>query len=363
MYYCGCKISKKSITKIAFIQAMKKNMKIALFLAILAVIGAGYFAYINIYKRNTAFNENAKLIYIPTGSAFADVVSILQKEKIVSNIKSFKWLSEKKKYTLKIRPGCYRIDKGMSTEAIVNLLRSGIQQPVEVKFNNMRLPSQLAAAISRQIETDSAQLYTMLTDDKVASSYGFDNKSFIAMFIPNTYQFYWNTDAEGFLKRMAREYKTFWNALRKSKAAKWGLSPTEITTLASIVQEETNMSDDKPVIAGVYLNRLRKNMALEADPTLKFALQDFALKRILNKDKEVDSPYNTYKNTGLPPGPICIPDVTTIDAVLDAQEHNYLFFCARDDLSGHSNFAQTYSEHLENARKYQAALDKLNIKR
>lgn len=342
---------------------MKKMMKYFMLIILLAVVAVGFFAYNYLYKRNTGFDEKSKLIYIHTGANFSDVVNKLKSENIIKDVTAFEWLSKKKKYTSKVRPGCYRITKGMTNEDIVNLLRSGIQQPVKVKFNNLRIPSQLAGAIAGQIEADSLSLYKMLVDENVAKSYGFNGNSFIAMYVPNTYEFYWNTSAEGFVKRMAKEYKSFWNISRKAKAKKWNLTESEITTLASIVQEETNMATDKPIVAGVYLNRLKKNIPLEADPTLKFALQDFTIKRILNVDKDVISPYNTYKNQGLPPGPICIPDVSTIDAVLNATEHDYIFFCAKEDFSGYSNFAVTNAEHEVNAKKYQQALNKMNIKR
>jgi UPF0755 protein len=342
---------------------MKKMMKYFMLIILLAAVAIGFFAYNYVYKRNTGFDEKSKLIYIHTGANFSDVVNELKSQHIIKDVNAFEWLSKKKKYINKVRPGCYKITKGMTNEAIVNLLRSGIQQPVEVKFNNLRIPSQLAGAVAGQIEADSLSLYKMLVDENVAKSYGFNVNSFIAMYVPNTYEFYWNTSAEGFVKRMAKEYKSFWNISRKAKAKKWNLTESEITTLASIVEEETKMATDKPIVAGVYLNRLKKNIPLEADPTLKFALQDFTIKRILNVDKEVVSPYNTYKNQGLPPGPICIPDVSTIDAVLNATEHEYIFFCAKEDFSGYSNFAVTNAEHEVNAKKYQQALNKMNIKR
>jgi UPF0755 protein len=183
------------------------------------------------------------------------------------------------------------------------------------------------------------------------------------MFIPDTYEMYWNTSPERFIDKMNRQYKAFWNSERLSKAEEIGLNPKEVNILAAIVEQETIKDDEKPIVAGVYLNRLKKGMPLEADPTLKFALGDFTIQRILNKDKQVVSPYNTYMNTGLPPGPICMPSVSSINSVLNYKHHNFIFFCAKDDLSGYHNFARTLDQHMNYARAYQRALDKINIKR
>lgn len=330
---------------------------------LLAGAGGAYIAMKYVYNKNTAFNESQKMFFIKTGSSFDEVVKMAMEQGIIKDIDAFKWLAEKKKYTGKVRPGCYKIKRDMTNEQLVNLLRSGVQEPINVTFNNIRTVELLAGRIASQLEVDSISMYNYLSDSAMAAQYGFNARNFMSMFIPNTYQMYWNTTAEGFVKRMAREYKSFWNEKRIAKAREINLSHSEITTIASIVQEETRMTTDKPIIAGVYINRIKKGIPLEADPTLKFALKNFEIRRVLNADKLVESPYNTYKYAGIPPGPICIPDISTIDAVLNYAKHNYIFFCAKEDLSGYSNFAVTNSEHEANARRYQQALDKMNIKR
>jgi UPF0755 protein len=243
------------------------------------------------------------------------------------------------------------------------MLKLGLQKPLKLTFNNIRTPQQLAGRISQQIEADSLSILALLTSDHVASSYGFDKTTIIAMCVPNTYEFYWNTNAKGFLDKMQKEYERFWNDERKSKAFKLGLTKVEISTLASIVEEETRFNIEKPKVAGVYINRLNKGIPLQADPTVKFAVGDFALRRILTKHLEIDSPYNTYKFRGLPPGPIRCPSISSIDAVLNAEKHSYLYFCAKADFSGYHDFAKTLTEHNRNAEAYRRALNKERIYR
>ena len=212
------------------------------------------------------------------------------------------------------------------------------------------------------IEADSADIAALLKDEETAKKYGFNKQTFCSMFIPNTYEFWWNTSAEEFVQRMADEYKKFWNDDRKAKANELGLSQSQVSTLASIVESETQKNDEKARIAGVYINRLKKDWLLQADPTVVFAAGDFTIKRILNKHLEINSPYNTYKYKGLPPGPICIPSTTSIDAVLNYEHHNYMYFCAKEDFSGYHNFATTNAQHEANARRYHDALRKAGIR-
>ena len=342
-------------------------MKKLIYLLIIIIFAIGgiyaYLIYNKIYDPNINFNKDKEYIYIPTGSDFDDVVSILENHEIVKDIATFKWVAEKKHYINKVKAGRYKLKANMSNNDIVDLLRSGEQEPINITFNNLRTIPQLVGKITKNIEADSTKLVHLLQDKEFVSKYGFNRNTIISMFIPNTYQLYWNTPEQELIKRMATEYKSFWNAERKAKAKKLGLSQSEVSTLASIVQSETVKNDEKPVVAGVYINRLKKRHPLEADPTVIYALGDFSIKRLSKEDLKVDSPYNTYRNIGLPPGPITVPEISSIDAVLNYKQHKYMFFCAKGDLSGYHNFAVSYSEHLRNARKYHNAMNKRKIYR
>lgn len=313
-----------------------------------------------IYKPNI-INGNSYYLYISTGSDFNDVIQILEKDSILKDISSFKWLAEKKNYPNHVYPGRYRLDSLMNNNDLIDKLRSGFQDPVKVVFNSIRTREQLAGKISKQIEPDSLTLIKLLYNDSLIAEYGLKQETFTCIFLPNTYEFWWNTSSEKFIDRMYKEHQKFWNDDRKRKAAILNLTPEEVTTLASIVDEETYYSAEMPRVAGVYINRLRRRMHLQADPTLKFALGDFSIKRVLNVHKQIDSPYNTYKRYGLPPGPISIPSISAIDAVLNYESHSYIYFCAKPDFSGYHNFAKTLSQHNVNARNYQRALNKERI--
>ncbi len=337
-----------------------------LFLAIIGVAGMGYELYSRVYNTNIFFTEDAKekYIYIPTSSDFTKVVDILSENGLLINTNSFEWLAKQKKYINNIKPGRYKIDRALNNNELINLLRSGRQKPIKVTFNNLRTKEQLAGKISSQIEADSLTILHYISDTLFQQKLSLSDDNVASIFIPNTYEFYWNTSADQFVKRMLKEFQKFWNDDRKAKANKIKLNYYEVATLASIVEKEQNIKrDERPIIAGLYLNRLKKNMKLESDPTLIFALDNFTIKRVLNKDKKVDSPFNTYKHKGLPPGPICIPSINSIDAVLNASNHKYIFMCAKEDFSGYHNFAKTYAKHLINARKYQKALNKRKIMR
>lgn len=255
------------------------------------------------------------------------------------------------------KAGHYIIRKGTNVIETARTLKLGMQVPVRVVINNVRINAQLAAKLAAQIEADSAQIVRTLTDDALARSVGFDSLTLFSMFIPDTYEFYWTVTPEEFVKRMRREYDRFWTPTREAALARCRLSRFEVMTLASIVYEETKAADEMPRVAGVYINRLRKGMPLQADPTVKYATGDFSLRRILRKHLKINSPYNTYINKGLPPSPICMPSISAIDAVLNYEEHPYLYFCARPQMDGHHNFAVTYNQHLANARAYVAALN------
>jgi len=252
----------------------------------------------------------------------------------------------------------------MSNNELVNLLRSGKQVPVKLTFNSIRTPEQLAGKVAKQIEADSTDIIKLLKSESFTSSYGFNKYTIMTMFIPNTYEVYWNMSAEDFFRRMANEYKNFWTEERKQKAKNINLMQSQVSILASVVQAEQSVHhDEKRIIAGLYINRLQKRMKLESDPTLVYAVGDFEIKRVLNIHKEVESPFNTYKYLGLPPGPINLPEISSIDAVLNYQPNNYIFMCAKEDFSGKHNFAVTYNEHLRNAERYRAALNKRKIMR
>ncbi len=331
-------------------------------LLILAAIVTGYLLYRAIFKPNVWTGEKDYIsVYIPTGSDFTDVKRILYGNGTVINRKTFEWLASKKKYDEYVKPGHYIITSEMNNDELINLLRSGNQTPVNVIFNSLRSIEDLASVAGSQIEADSSDISALLNDDELIRAYGFSDTSIMSMFIPNTYEFWWTTDARQFMERMDSEYNSFWDEERKAKAKELEMSPIEVTTLASIVEKETNKNDEKPTIAGVYVNRLRAGWRLQADPTLIYAWQDYSIKRVLNRHKTIESPYNTYKVRGLPPGPICIPSISSIDAVLNYEDHNYMFFCASADLSGYHAFAKTSREHNRNARAYQKALDELNV--
>ncbi len=259
------------------------------------------------------------------------------------------------------KPGHYIIEPDMGVITIARMLRAGNQTPVKVTFNNIRTLPDLAGRLAEQLQADSLTLATFLQSDSVAAEYGFTQKDFISIFIPDTYQLYWTASPSTIVGRMKKEYDRFWNDARLAKLEKTGLTRTEAVTMASIIEEETNMGDEMATIAGVYMNRIEKGMPLQADPTVKFALGDPSIKRILHKHLEVDSPYNTYRHRGLPPGPIRMPSARAIDAVLGYQHHQYLYFCAKADFSGYHTFAKTYTEHLRNAAAYAKALDDAGI--
>jgi UPF0755 protein len=313
-----------------------------------------------LYKLNV---RKTMTIYIHGNSNYKEVLENLKSQGILENVNTFNWLAIRKNYPANIKPGAYRLEEGWSNKKILDILSSGNQTPVKVTFNSIRLRENLAGRLSRSLEPDSASFLTWLNNDSLANSMGFTHENFPVIFIPNTYEFYWTTSPKKFVERMKNEFDIFWNEGRRSKARKLGLSIQEVVILASIIQEETNMQEEKPKIAGVYLNRLRKNWNLQADPTIRFAMGDFTIKRILHQYTFIDSPYNTYKYKGLPPGPINFPEIQSIEAVLNSEINDYMYFCAKDDFSGYHNFSKTLSEHLKYARKYQEALNRNKILR
>jgi UPF0755 protein len=317
--------------------------------------------YRNLFGVSISAKDNYKVIYIPTGSTYDQVLDTLESNLIIKNMKVLDWVANKKNYPALIKPGRYVIDRDLSCNGLINLLRSGRQSTVRITFNNVRTLNQLAGKIGKQIEADSAQIINFLTHDSNFSSDGFKKEDIIALFIPDTYEFYWNTDAKELYVRMLKEYRKFWNEERLSKAKDKNLDPLEVAILASIIDDEVVKPNEKPRIAGVYINRLKKRIPLQACPTIKFALNDFTITRVLKKHLLVDSPYNTYKHNGFPPGPIGCPTITGIDAVLNAERHDYLFFAAKADFSGYHNFSRTLKEHNHYAALYQKELDRRRI--
>ncbi len=335
----------------------KKLIVIALFLGI--ILGfAGFWFFKKINRSNV---KKDAFIYVPTGADFNTLIDSLISSQSVLDIALFQKIASVKKLT-EPKPGKYKLEKGMSANAMVNLFRSGRQTPVKLTFNNLRNVAELAGKVSKEIEADSLDIVQLLLNEEFTMDYGFNKQNIIGMFIPNTYEMYWNTGAKKFADKMNKEYKKFWSEKRIKQARKLNMTPQDVTVLASIVQAEQRAhSSERPIIAGLYINRLQRNMHLQSDPTLVFASGDFGKKRVLDRDKEIDSPYNTYMYAGLPPGPINMPDISSIDAVLNYKKHNYLFMCAKEDFSGFHNFSTNVREHERYARKYRKALNKKKI--
>jgi UPF0755 protein len=316
--------------------------------------------YQNVFSSNVKLEEGHVFLYIPTGSSYEDILAQIDKMDFLVEKKSFEWVVKKKEYAGNVKPGRYRIEDGMSNNELVNLLRAGNQEPVMVVFNNHRTLEQLAGKVAKYLESDSVRLLKHITDPALPGKYGFTMETFKAMFIPNTYEMYWTASPEDFTDRMAREYENFWEK-RDKKLDRLDLTREEVSTLASIVDEETLVDEENRRVAGVYINRIKLGMPLQSCPTLKYALDDWTITRVLFEYKQVESPYNTYKHKGLPPGPIIIPSVSAIDGVLDYEKHNYLYMCAKADFSGTHAFARNLKQHNRNAAEYQRELDKRGI--
>ena len=318
-------------------------------------------AYMILFTHGVKHGSDKAVIMIPTGSTWEQVLDSLNASLQIRNPDIFMWVADMKKYPGKIKPGHYVIKGDLSYTGLVNMLRSGNQTPVRVTFNNIRYLQDLAGRIGGQIEADSAQIMEFFSNPDNYRDDGFTRENVISVFIPDTYEFYWNTDASELYSRMLREYKRFWNDQRSEKAKNLGLTKIEVSILASIIDDEVTKADEKPRIAGVYLNRLKRGIPLQACPTIKFALNDFTITRVLNQHLKIESPYNTYLHRGFPPGPIGCPSIQGIDAVLNAEKHDYLYFAAKADFSGYHNFSRTLAEHNRYADQYQRELDKRRI--
>ena len=344
---------------------MKRGKVIlVLFIVLMAVAAVfGWMFWKRVFGPGPAFNEPVKALLIPTGAGLDQVIDSLVANGMIADEKAFRLVADRKKYNNLVKPGRYVVASGTSLNDLINKLRSGEQDPVRITFNTIHRLPELAGKVAAYLECDSLTLLKVLLDPAVAQEYGFTQEEFIGMFIPDTYETWWTETPRDFVARMAREYKNYWTDERKQKAAACKLDQTEVSVLASIVQAETGVRSDAPSIAGVYLNRLRIGMPLQADPTLKYALGLDTVSRVLDVDKRIDSPYNTYLHTGLPPGPINLPEKHYLEAVLNAADHDYLYFCASETLDGHSNFAKTYEQHMVNARRYHRALNERGIYR
>lgn len=343
----------------------RRNILIIAAVCILIICGVTYYYFFS----SMSAKDTTEYVYIDNNDNIDSVTVKLEKISTPHAISAFKMLAGYSKYAENIRTGRYAIEPGEGAAVTFRRLKNGLQTPVNLTIPSVRTVERLSAQLSEKLMIDSATICKALKDEKTCKALGFDTTTVICMFIPNTYDIYWNTSAKNLLKRMKKEYSRFWDEERMARAANIGMSPTEIMTLASIVDEETANDQEKPMVAGMYCNRLKlrnseypDGMPLQADPTIKFAWKRFDLRRIYNKLLNIDSPYNTYRRTGLPPGPIRIPSIAGIEAVLNHTKHDYLYMCAKEDFSGTHNFARTYEEHMANARRYTQALNQRGIK-
>ncbi len=311
--------------------------KIAIVIALTVIAFIAIYGYINIFSGNTKFEENEVYVFVPTGSTYEDVLKIVEPK--VKDLSKFKFVAEKRSYDENVFPGRFLFKKGMSSLQMISALRHN--EPVNLAFNNQESLEKLVSRISSQMEVDSTTLINIIKDSVFMKKNGFNEETILGMFIPNTYQMKWNISGEKLRDKMADEYRKFWNADRMAKAKTLGMTPEQVITLAAIVHKETVKIDERPRVAGVYLNRLKTGMPLQADPTIIFAMRrktnnpDLVIKRVLEGDLRVNSPYNTYLHVGLPPGPVAMPDISATDAVLNAEKHNYIYFCASVELFGY----------------------------
>lgn len=341
-----------------------KHKKALVFAGIMIILGCaalGYAYYI--VKAPIIQLKETAYIYIYPNDSSVSVMKKIAEATDGADITGFRLLAKHNNFDKQKRTGRYAIKDGDNMHTLYTRIVSNQQTPVKVTVPSTRTIPQLIATVCNQLMIDSTELAQFTETPGYYRRIGYTKETLPTLFLPNTYEFYWNVSPERFMIRMMKEHRTFWNKNRKDKAEAIGLTIEEVATLASIVDEETNNDSEKPIVAGLYINRLKRGMPLQADPTVKFALGDFERKRILKADLETESPYNTYKHTGLPPGPIRIPTLQAIESVLNYKQHNYLYMCAKEDFSGTHNFAATLTEHNANARRYQQALNKLNIKK
>ncbi|MCU0417777.1 MAG: endolytic transglycosylase MltG [Cytophagaceae bacterium] len=346
------------------------KMRSQRFKTIVAVVGVSfvmlsYYAYQIFFTPNLLLQLDQKdyVLYIRNGASYSDVLDSLEKNNVLGDKVSFRFIAKLLDYPEKIRPGRYVLPVGSTNLYAIRKLRSGQQDPVSVTFNSIRLKSDFCSKVGSKFSFGADSLLNMLNNPVICKKYGMDTSTILSLFIPNTYELYWTTKSDQFVDRMYQEYKKFWNTSRLERAQKAGLTPIQVSILASIVEAETNKASEKPTIAGVYINRLNINMPLQADPTVKYALLDFDIKRINHDliEEAATSPYNTYKVNGLPPGPINMPSIVSIEAVLNYESHKYLYFVADKNKPGYHIFNEDYRSHVNQANKYRKELTKKNI--
>lgn len=344
-----------------------KTFKTALFITLgiflLLMIAAGIKIYEDVLADNINLEPNQKgYVLVYSHKSTEENAALIKQTELLNNTDALFRFANLTGYASLIKPGRYEVTDGMNNLELLRLMVSGKQTPLDVTFKYAQRKEDLVSFWANQLEADSTELLSLLNDSAYCASVGFNTENVVSLFIPNTYNFYWTTSAPKLLKRMETEYANFWNADRIAKLARTKLTKAEVSVLASIVQKETYMTDEMPVIAGAYINRLRLGMPLQADPTIIFAMNDNSIKRVAGEMLNIQSAYNTYKNKGLPPGPICVPGKAALDAVLNFKEHKFIYFCAKEDFSGYHNFAANFAQHQINARKYQKELNKRGVK-
>ena len=341
---------------------VKNSTKIIVVVALVVLLTGAFFG-LKVYKTYFVGNVSSeqKYLYVKTGGSYDDLLINLERNAVLNDINTFKDAAGKMKLAANLKSGRYSLKKGMTNRTLINKLKSGNQDPVQLKFQNIRKKENFAAYMAKNMEADSLAFISVLDSAALLEKYGFNKENIYTLFIPNTYEMYWNVKPIDFFEKMQKEYAKFWNAERKQKAAALHLTPIQVSILASIVDAEALYDKEMPIIAGLYLNRLNRGILLQADPTVIYANNDFTVKRVTNALLAVNSKYNTYKFAGLPPGPIMMPSINAIDAVLNRQQNNYIYMCAKEDFSGYHNFAENKAQHEINAKKYREALNKRNI--
>ncbi len=337
----------------------KKYRLVILFIFLsLSFVTFSFYSYQLFYTPNILLNKDNGTVYIPKNATINQVVDSLKKYDYVNDVVSFMFVSKLLKYNENVKPGKYELKPEMNNLTAVRYLRSGQQEEVNVTFSSVRTVEEALERLCKNIIAEKDSAIKLLFKSSTLDKLSFTKETIPALFLPNTYSVFWNTDEDQLIKRLKIEYDRFWNTERKNKAEKVGLTPVQVTTIASLVNAETNKKEEWSTVAGIYINRLNRGMALESCPTIIYALGDFSIRRVLDKHLKVESPYNTYKYTGLPPGPINIPSPALVDAVLNYEKHKFLYMCAKEDFSGFHHFSSTYKEHLRHAKKYQRALDR-----
>lgn len=341
---------------------MTKKILIVFGFLLTSFAGITLWIYYNTFVKNIELkNEESCILYISSETTWEEISKQIQNCFDIKHTTLFNKIAQRKSLPQKFKKGYYKFSKPLPLNKLFNTIKYGHQTPVNIVFNSIRNLPELAGIVANQMMFDSSEIASLFKNIEVIESYGFDSETFPTMFIPNTYELYWTTSPVDFIKRMYAEHQKFWNKQRLMKAENLKLSTVEINILASIVEKETAIKSEMPTVAGVYLNRIRKKIPLQADPTIIFAMGDFSIRRVTHRMLETNSPYNTYKYKGLPPGPICIPSSHAIDAILNYEKHEYLYFCASPSLDGSHIFAKTLRQHNQNAEEYRRTLNKLKI--